>query len=165
MVTRPRRNCKRLHRAGRLGSLSAELAVVTPVLALLLFGIVDFGLMFRSKMQLTSLAELAARAAASGETPGRIAEDMAGTTTGLEPDKLSITLQYRGYVGNSTWDDAWYTVGTIGERNSAPLFSKIRAVANDEHQLVVPGLFHDFMPMSPDGKRIISAEVSMLRTQ
>ncbi|HYN92989.1 MAG TPA: TadE/TadG family type IV pilus assembly protein [Pilimelia sp.] len=64
------------------GAAAVELALVTPLLLLMLFGIIDFGRMLNAQIALTEAAREGARAAALGLPPGpRVARVVRGIPT------------------------------------------------------------------------------------
>jgi Flp pilus assembly protein TadG len=79
---------RRRDRADR-GAAVVELALVLPVLAMLLFGIVEFGRGYSAQVELTSAVREGARAAAlkTGD-PVTVVKGAAGS---LDPAKITVT--------------------------------------------------------------------------
>ncbi|HEX5741750.1 MAG TPA: TadE family protein [Pilimelia sp.] len=76
-----RRIPRRSHTGPDGGAAAVEMALVLPLLALVLFGIIDFGRMFHSQITLTEAAREGARAVAFGLDPA----DRISTTLGAAP--------------------------------------------------------------------------------
>ena len=95
----------RLHRKGEAGQSLAELAMFMPVLLILVFGIIDFGLGMRSYVSLSNGVREGARYAALGN-PAGTSGDCDGTTEttvygkicssvdGLDLDGLTPNVSY-----------------------------------------------------------------------
>ncbi len=110
--------------AGLRGQSLVELALLIPVLMILVFGIVDFGLGIRTYISLTNATREGARFAAVGNPPGSYPSECDGNTTttvvgrvcvvseGLNRSHISsITVEYphgEG-AGNSVVVSAAYT--------------------------------------------------------
>jgi Flp pilus assembly protein TadG len=95
-------------RRNESGQALVEMAIVTPLLLLLVLGIVQFGILFNHYITLTDAVRAGARQAAVSRT----LPDPVGVTTtrvrksaaGLDGNKLTITVQpYDPATGTNTW--------------------------------------------------------------
>jgi Flp pilus assembly protein TadG len=93
---------------GQEGQAMVEFALVIPLLLLLIFGIIQFGILFNNYLTLTDAVRVGARQAAVS----RSLPDPVGTTknrverasAGLDKSKLSITVEpYNPLDGTATW--------------------------------------------------------------
>lgn len=107
--------------ASRVGSLRrssagqsiAEFALVVPILLLLVFGIVEFGLIVKSWQVVTDAAREGARVAVVGLTPGQTADSVDATAAvrdaldrgGLNGANATVTLEALGLTGGA-WEGA-----------------------------------------------------------
>jgi hypothetical protein len=91
-VTRRRRE------GGQRGQAAVEVALALPLVALLVLGIVQVGLVVRDQVLVTHAAREAARAAAVDPAPGA-ARAAARRSSGLRPDRLSVAVGHRARTG------------------------------------------------------------------
>jgi Flp pilus assembly protein TadG len=93
---------KRIQIRNEQGQAMTEFALVLPVLALILFAVIQFGIVFNNYITLTDATRAGARkAAVSRDDPNRDADVMAavrGSATDLDGSKLSVSPP------SSTWD-------------------------------------------------------------
>ena len=93
---------KRIQIRNEQGQAMTEFALVLPVLALLLFAVIQFGIVFNNYITLTDATRAGARkAAVSRDDPNRDADVMAAVRSSaadLDGSKLSVSPP------NSTWD-------------------------------------------------------------
>ena len=88
----------RKRRTNDEGQAVVEFAVVLPVLLLILFAILQFGVVFNNYIQVTSAAREGARKAATSRTLGVAAAESAATTSAksaagsLNPANLTVTF-------------------------------------------------------------------------
>ena len=149
--------------AGRSkGIATVELAIVLPWLIILLFGILEMGLMFSSWLHLKTTAREGARAAAVGATPAEIYTRMAAVGGALDTSELSATLEYRQYVAGGSWG-AWTTLGSDGYNNTAPAASHVRVTLSYNHKLAIPGLFRRLADDPEQATKTLQAQVTMRR--
>lgn len=108
---------------GSRGQSLVEFAMVMPVLVILIFGIIDFGMGLRSYISLTNATREGARFAAVGNLPGAYPANCDGITNttvigrvciaiGLDPaalDDVSVTYPDGQAPGNSVVVAAQYT--------------------------------------------------------
>ena len=112
--------------------------MVAPLLLLLLFGIVEFGMMFHTQMQLNNMTREGARTAAVGALPTNVTTRVTSSGS-LNTTGLTVTTQYRTYASGS-WS-SWATLGTSGTSNNAPSGAEIRVQAAYPYHLTVGALF------------------------
>jgi Flp pilus assembly protein TadG len=138
----PRMDPRRQLRAslpGRKGSTTVEFALVLPVLMVLLFGIVEFGLIFKDVLAINQAAREGARAAAVGSTTTTVSNRVTSSAATLTTANLTITSSYRTY-NNGVWS-AWTSLANSGEVNAAPSGAQVRVAVSYPHNLVTGGLF------------------------
>lgn len=100
------------YRRSAAGQSIAEFALVVPILLLLVFGIVEFGLIVKSWQVVTDAAREGARVAVVGTTPAIAADSTKATTAvrnalnrgGLKGSSATVTLQA---FGTGTTGGAW----------------------------------------------------------
>lgn len=97
--------CTKLTRASRSGSIAVEFAFIAPILLLLAFGILCFGILFASYIGVQQLAAEAARAS------------VAGTTT-TERDQLARSFVANNVGTYGVLDSKKVTVNTSGDSNT-----------------------------------------------
>jgi len=81
------------------GQASVELALLLPVVVLLLLAVLQVGLMARDVVLVTHASREAARAAATDPAPSA-ALGAARSSSGLDPDRLSVDVSGRGKAGS-----------------------------------------------------------------
>ena len=138
--------------------------MIVPILALILFGVVELGMMLRAGLELNSMAREATRSLSAGEATGVVNLRIADEGTNLERERLAIVMEFRPYLGSGTWASSWQPVSDSGGENAVPTHAQVRATLDYDHVLMMPGLFR-FLTDDPEtGSRRISASVVMLRT-
>ena len=92
------------------GQALVEFAIVTPVLLLLILGIVQFGILFNNYITLTDAVRAGARQAAVSRTlpnPTQVTVDrVRRSAAGLDGSKLTVTVtpyDPNGPPGNNNW--------------------------------------------------------------
>jgi Flp pilus assembly protein TadG len=84
------------------GQTMTEFALVLPLLALLLFGVIQFGIVFHHYVTLTDAVRTGARQGAVGSrltNPAAVVEDRVRTSAAdLDQSKLTVTVE-------STWEE------------------------------------------------------------
>ncbi|MGD9495785.1 MAG: TadE/TadG family type IV pilus assembly protein [Armatimonadota bacterium] len=155
---------RQVHQArGRKGTVSAELALLLPTLVLLLFGILEVGLLVRASAALNHAASEAVRAAAVGATPATLDSRIATNATGI--DEQLITHTYR----RRSWDTAaaawgpWVTLGTNGTYNDAVAGDQVQVDLQYPHKLIMGGLLGSALGASDDNRLTLTASAIILR--
>lgn len=146
------------------GVASVEAAIVVPIMALILFGLGELGLMLRAGHELNSITRDAARSLSAGEAPHVVMLRISEASTSLDHQQMTVTLQYRTYSGNGTWNTTWYTVQANGDENTAPTHSQVRATLTYDHRLLLPGLLQFLVDDPEQGSRRLTASATMLRS-
>lgn len=94
------------------GAAAVEFALVLPLLAVLLFGIIDFGRMFWEQVTLTSAAREGVRVLALGETDPTVVRDKTvDAASGISADDITVTVDGSVVTGASQIG----TICTVGE--------------------------------------------------
>jgi len=102
------------------GSVALEMAIVSPFLALLMFGIHDFGTLFQNAMEVEHLAQSVAsyavdRVAANGSVPSTIAQEIQSAGTKANSSILSVSVTSTGpWCGCPQLSNGTYSVKQIG---------------------------------------------------
>jgi Flp pilus assembly protein TadG len=102
-TTRPAPQARRTGSTDR-GAAAVEMAILLPLLLLIIFGLVDFGLALRTKIALTSAAREGVRLSALGEPSGTV---QARVTAAADPVPVD-TVVVSGCASGAT--DATVTV-------------------------------------------------------
>ena len=145
----------------RGGTASVEMAMVTPFLVIALFGIIEFGMIFSSLMQLNNVTREGARVACTGATTTEVLDRMDGSLGRLDPDAMTVLLEFRTYSGGY-WS-SWQTLTDDGVRNTAPLGAQIRVRAAYDHHLMLGGLFGRFADNTTAHTKTLRASAVMRR--
>jgi len=122
------------------GTVTVELALVVPILLVLLFGIAEFGLLFRDLLILKNAAREGSRAGAVGATTAAISDTALSVATGLNIEDISITLK-NGTCNEETGTWSWTDLGDAESHNNAPPGTQVRIALSYSHTLVAAGLF------------------------
>ncbi len=119
---------------------AVELALVLPLLCLLLFAIIEFGLLFKDAFVLQQAVREACRAAAVGATPDAVEQILRAKATTLDANAISVTMEYRvpDQYGWGEWVELGYD--QEGAQNDAPPGSQVRVTATYSHPLVTGAL-------------------------
>lgn len=89
---------RRRRRRPELGAALVEFAVAFPVLALLMMGVVDFGVNYGNKVQTTHAAREGARAGSVGRVGETSDCDIAGTPVSIETRRLICLTKSRTHM-------------------------------------------------------------------
>lgn len=121
------------------GSATVEFALVAPVLIVLLFGIIEFGTVFKDVLALNQAAREGARAAAVGATTTTIQTRVSSAAPTLHTGSITTTLTYRTCTGG-VWS-SWSTLGDATDVNAAPSGAQVKVGVSYPHNLITGGLF------------------------
>jgi Flp pilus assembly protein TadG len=127
---------------GSRGTATVEFALVLPILLSLLFGIMEFGFLFKDQLVLQQVAREGCRAASIGKMLSEIQATIQASSTDISYASLSYTAQYRTYASGG-WS-AWTTLGDAGGTqysNNAPQGAQIRLSCTYTHPLLTGSLF------------------------
>ncbi len=139
----------RIHTLGkrcsrRAGGVSVEAALLTPLLITLLFGIIEFGFVFKDLLVIHQAAREGARLAAVGATTTEINDRVLGSAPTLTLADLTTTLEHRTYY-SGVWS-AWGTLGDISAyENDALPNAQIRVTLTYLHPLACGPFFSRFV--------------------
>jgi Flp pilus assembly protein TadG len=101
------RRSKPVRRSER-GAVAVEAALITPVLVLILFGIIEFGLVFKDDLAITSAVRAGARMGSAEPEVSTFAQDAANQVgregTALDPTKITQLWVYRADPANINKD-------------------------------------------------------------
>ncbi len=143
--TETERNIMRSQQRTEPGSVTVEMVLVTPILLMLLFGIIEFGLIFKDVAITKQTTREGARTAAVGATTTQIISQVQASAATISPEALIIELKYRAYSGGWPSWDAAPTLGNIGSgetaQNNAVQGNQIRVQVSYPHQLISGRLF------------------------
>ncbi len=135
--------------------------MVAPILILMLFGIIEFGLLFHSLMTLNNATREGARCASVGSLPVEINARIDGAAGRLDRDQLTVYLESRKWTGGY-WS-AWTPIVADGDRNSAEPGSQIRVRTAYNHKFIVGNLFSRFADDQVNNTKLVKASVIMRR--
>lgn len=117
----------------RRGAALVEFAIIVSLLLILVFGMIDFGLLLRDYLALSQITREAARIAAVGATPAEIDAKISSSSADLGLD-----------VADAEWtieaDGAPLGVDPETGRNDAPIGSQVSVEMSYTHAMVT-GLF------------------------
>lgn len=137
-----RRQCDNRLRRAR-GGVAVEFALVAPVLIIFLFGVIEFGLVFKDLLILNQAAREAARAGALGRPTTTMVAAMTAAAATLNTGKITYYLE-RGVYSSGTWTYTTLTDGGNPLANTALTGDYIRVRLVYPHQLVTGKLFTRF---------------------
>ncbi len=120
----------------RRGAALVEFALVGALLCLLLFGIVEVGLIFSDQTQVSAAAREAARSLALGQTTTTARNQAAAAGVGLSPSATAITLEVSPDGGLT-----WAALGDSANANSASTGALVRATVTYRHPLITSFVF------------------------
>jgi len=126
---------------GKRGAVAVEFALVAPVLMILLFGAIEFGLAFKDLLVLNQAAREGARAASVGDTVSTVLSRIDSAASSLNYQQMTIALQRRYLVGG-TWT-SWCTLGDAASvnQNDATVGAQVRVRIIYPHTLATGQLF------------------------
>lgn len=122
--------------SSRRGAALVEFALVGALLCLLLFGIVEVGLIFSDQAQVGAAAREAARSLAVAEPTATARSRAASAGVGLSPSATAVTLESSTDGGLT-----WIALGDTGSANSALPGTLVRATVTYRHPLITALVF------------------------
>ncbi len=166
--TENERNMMRSQQRTEPGSVTVEMVLVTPILLMLLFGIIEFGLIFKDIAVMKQATREGVRSAAVGETTSQIISQVEASAATMSPEDLTIELKYRAYSGGwPSWDTA-PTLGNIGSgetaQNDALPGAQIRVHVSSPHHLISGRLFSGLAD-NPDSQTMTLTTSSVMRRE
>ena len=158
-IQNPEESTLKAKRRRTLGTVTVELAVVLPVLTVLLFGIIEFGLIFRDVMSLKEAAREGVRSASVGAPKSEILDRITDTSPLLNTEELVIEVQYRTYP----WTEGeWSTLDDSNEY--AITGDQVRVQITYPHRLMTGGLFPQLVD-DPDNQTITLTGRGVMRRE
>jgi len=129
------------HRGRERGSASVEFALVLPLLLGLLFGIIEFGFLFKDQLSIQQCAREGARTAAVGRICSEVSNRITSSAMTLTTANLTSDIMWRTYT-SGVWS-SWTTMGdqASGTANDAPAGAQIRVRTNYTHRFMTGPLF------------------------
>ncbi len=147
----------------REGTTTVELALVAPLLILLLFGIIEFGLMVKDVIGLNQAAREGARSASVGATPATLDNRIRGSAATMEGDLIVTLYERRTYDDDAgTWTE-WTVLGTSESENDAISRDQIKVTVTYPHKLVTGKLFAGLADNPEEGTITLQAAIVMMR--
>ena len=147
----------------RRGIATVELAMVAPLLLALMFGIVEFGLLFKDVVLLNSCARSGARTAAVGATTTTIQATALNSATAMAAENVVITQEYGLHDEQTqTWD--WTALADCEGENDAPLGAQVRITVSYPHTLIVGGMLPGLAD-EQGGATVTLAATSIMRRE
>jgi Flp pilus assembly protein TadG len=117
---------KRFQRKREQGQTMAEFTLVLPVLAILLFGVIQFGIVFNNYLAVTDAVRAGARQAAvarylpPADRAGKVRARVYASADGLDASKLKVTVS-----ASSNWDPGSDVTVTASYPYSINLLGKV----------------------------------------
>ncbi len=147
----------------RRGTASVEFALVLPLLLALLFGIIEFGFLFKDQLSIQQSAREGARVAAVGRLVSEVGNRIMTTAPSLTTAHLTYDITYRTYSGG-VWS-GWVTLGDLadGSQNDAPVGAQIRVRTNYVHPFATGSLFARLIGRPGATSMTLHAEMVMRR--
>jgi Flp pilus assembly protein TadG len=141
-----------MKRRRQRGAALVEFALVSGLLCLLLFGIIEMGLLFGDQALVGAAAREAARSAAVGDPTATARSHGVSGGAGLSPSAVNIVLEQSDLNGL-----VWQPLGDLGANNDAVSnVSLVRATVTYSHPLVTSYIF-------TGGARTLTARLVMRR--
>jgi Flp pilus assembly protein TadG len=143
------------------------MALVAPILIVLLFGIIEFGLVIKDYLGINQAAREATRTAVVGGTIAAIDARLDGSAPTIDTSEISRTYEYRTFFdGGGGWSD-WMPLANVGSgsdtQNNAPEGAQVRVSVSYPHPLVTGPLFARLADDVESGTIILTAAMVMRR--
>lgn len=129
----------RYHQRQR-GAVLVEFALCASLLLLILFGLIEMGLLLGDQATLAEAAREAARSLAVGSAPAVAANRAINAAPGLPLTSANIVLDESAPDGSGN-PTSWTTVGTGATGNDAVTGDFVRATVTYNHPLITSLLF------------------------
>jgi Flp pilus assembly protein TadG len=117
---------KKIQRRREQGQTMAEFTLVLPVLAILLFGVIQFGIVFNNYLAVTDAVRAGARQAAvarylpPADREAKVRAKVYASADGLDTSKLKVTV-----TASSNWDPGSDVTVTASYPYSINLLGKV----------------------------------------
>ena len=133
---------RRITTQNNFGTASVEFALILPLLLALLFGIIEFGFVFKDQLSIQQAAREGARIAAVGKPVAEINARITSSATSINQANLTYDKMYRTY-NSGTWTN-WTALGDKVDspgQNDAPQGAQVRIRCTYQHDLLTGPLF------------------------
>ena len=130
---------------------------MAPVIIVLLFGIIEFGTMFKDVLAINEAAREGARSAAVGNPTATITTRVDASVPTLDSTQLTTTYQYRTLT-SGTWS-SWSTLTDSSGLNAAPSGAQIRSPFHTRIRWLRVACFHS---SRDPGKTYVTLSTSMV---
>jgi Flp pilus assembly protein TadG len=131
----------------RRGAAAVEMAIVAPLLVLLVFGILEVGLLLKDYLGLSQAAREGARIASVGSPLSTIDARIKASAPSIDVSRLTWSGEWCPYDSSGT-PGAWTPLADVGSgsdlRNNAAPGSQVKITVELGHQLVT-GQIMDFL--------------------
>jgi Flp pilus assembly protein TadG len=156
------------HHTPRAGVSMVEMAIVTPILVLLLFGILEMGLLIKDYLGISQAAREGVRTAAVGSTLATIDARIKSSAPTIDTTQLIWQGFWRNYNESSgTWDATWSPLQDTGTgadvRNDAPPGAQVKISVTYPHQLLTGAIFAHLADPTNPGVMTVRANLVMRR--
>jgi hypothetical protein len=141
-----------------------EFALVLPLLLGLLFGIIEFGFLFKDQLSIQQAAREGARTAGVGRMRAEVNNRIVTSATTLTTANLTYDVMYRTY--NAGLWSSWVTLGDRPDdsgQNDAPQGAQIRVRCHYVHRLLTGALFARMIGRPGATSMTLHAEMVMRR--
>jgi Flp pilus assembly protein TadG len=148
----------------RRGAATVEFALVLPLLLGLLFGIIEFGLLFKDQLSIQQAAREGVRTAAVGRLRSEVNNRIVTAATTLTPANLTYDAMYRTY-NSGVWS-GWTTLGDRTDdsgQNDAPQGAQVRVRTHYVHRFATGALFARLIGRPGTSSITLHAEMVMRR--
>lgn len=148
----------------RAGTASVEFALILPLLLSLLFGIIEFGFIFKDQLTLLQCAREGVRVAAVGRQIVEVNARVVSAATTLNTTLLTKDSMYRTYAGG-VWS-SWYTLADRVDdsgQNNAPQGAQVRVRCTYSHRLLTGPLFARLIGRPGATQMTLNAQMVMRR--
>jgi Flp pilus assembly protein TadG len=143
------------------------MALVAPVLIMLLFGIIEFGLVIKDYLGINQAAREAARTAVVGGTVAAIDARLDGSAPTIDTSQISRTYEYRTFSDSTGMWSEWMALADVGSgsdvQNCAPEGAQVRVSVSYPHRLLTGPLFGRLADDPDTGTMILTAAMVMRR--
>ena len=147
------------------GTVTVEFAMLLPLLLVLLFGIIEFSLIFKDVMTLNHAARESARKATMGASTTEITDLIEAMCSNLDASQVNIGLEYRTYSGGwGGWQQLADVTTGEGLENNAPVGAQIRVTLTYPHRLIFVGWFPGLAD-DPDSHTLTVAGRGLMRRE
>lgn len=122
-------------RAANEGNALVELALVLPILATLLTGVADFGLMAYDAMALNQAARAGAQYGFTNRTDTSGIQAAVLAASGLSSTKLTVTTSYQCYDGTAV---AYPTACASADQDNGQTRVYLKVTVTEPYSLILP---------------------------